>query len=89
MRELDDHVKEALQKRLVALEDHFQADCVFYYGPFFPSIEKRFREFIELLRNDGEKKERLVVSSILRVEVLRRSKNSWRSLGTTIPKSIL
>ncbi|MFA7345659.1 MAG: ATP-dependent Clp protease proteolytic subunit [Terrimicrobiaceae bacterium] len=61
MRELDDHVKEALQKRLVALEDHFQSDCVFYYGPFFPSIEKRFREFIELLRNDGVKKDRLVV----------------------------
>lgn len=61
MRELDDHVKEVLNKRLLALEDHFQGDCVFYYGPFFPSIEKRFREFIELLKNDGEKKERLVV----------------------------
>jgi hypothetical protein len=61
MRELDDHVKEALRKRLLALEDHLQGDCVFYYGPFFPSIEKRFREFIELLKSDGEKRNRLVV----------------------------
>lgn len=61
MQELDAYVKEALKKRLCDLEVHFQADCIFYYGPIFPSIEKRFREFVELLRSDGEKKNRLVV----------------------------
>ena len=61
MHELDNHVKEALHKRLAALEDHFQGDCIFYFGPLFPSIEKRFREFIEMLKNDGVKRNRLVV----------------------------
>ena len=61
MREFDTHVKETLQSRLKALEEHFVADCVFYFGPIFPSIEKRFREFIEMLRSDGEKKNRIVV----------------------------
>ncbi|MEM1157514.1 MAG: ATP-dependent Clp protease proteolytic subunit [Verrucomicrobiota bacterium] len=61
MRELDDYVKEALAKRLADLEAHFCSDCIFYYGPIFPSIEKRFREFIELLKNNGKPNSRLVV----------------------------
>ena len=61
MHELDVHVKETLKSRLAALEKHFEADCIFYFGPIFPSIEKQFREFIELLRRAGNPKERLVV----------------------------
>jgi hypothetical protein len=61
MREFDTHVKEILKGQLKAVEDHFDADCIFYFGPIFPSIEKRFREFIEMLRSDGEKKDRLGV----------------------------
>lgn len=48
-------------QRLDAIEKHFESDCIFYFGPLFPSIEKRFREFIELLKEDGEKRNRLVV----------------------------
>lgn len=61
MSKLDDHVKEALDKRLEPLEVHFDADCAFYYGPIFPSVEKRFREFIELLKADAGTKDRLAL----------------------------
>ena len=61
MREFDNTIKETLRQRLDALERHFEGDRIFYYGPLFPSIEKRFREFIEELREDGEKKKRLII----------------------------
>lgn len=61
MRELDDQVKQALSERVRALEAHFEADVIFFYGPIYPSIEKRFREFIDKLKLDGAAKDRLVV----------------------------
>jgi hypothetical protein len=53
MLEVDLQVKDALRAHLVALEDHFKADCIFISGPIYPSMEKRFREFIEKLLSDG------------------------------------
>jgi hypothetical protein len=50
MQELDRHIKEELNKRLDAVERHFEADCVFYYGPIFPGVENPFRTLVELLR---------------------------------------
>ena len=61
MQELDKQVKDLLNDRLAALEVYFDGDCIFYYGLIFPSVEKRFREFIELLQADGDKRERLIV----------------------------
>ena len=61
MRELDAQVKEALAQRVRSLEAHFSADVIFFYGPIYPSIEQRFREFIDQLKQDGAPKERLVV----------------------------
>ena len=61
MQELDKQVKDLLNDRLAALEEYFEGDCIFYYGLIFPSVEKRFREFIELLQDDGDKSERLIV----------------------------
>ena len=61
MQELDKQVKDLLNDRLVALEEYFDGDCIFYYGLIFPSVEKRFREFIELLQDDGDKRKRLIV----------------------------
>ena len=46
---------------MIELEKLFEGDCIFYFGPVFPAVEKKFRDFIEQLRNDGEKKSRLVV----------------------------
>ena len=61
MQELDKHVKDLLYERIVALEDYFKGDCIFYYGVIFPSLEKRFREFIELLQADDANRKRLIV----------------------------
>ena len=52
MQELDKHVKDLLNERIKALEKNFQGDCIFYYGVIYPLIEKRFRDFIELLQED-------------------------------------
>lgn len=49
MLEVDDYVQKSLTTRLTALEDHFEGDCVFYYGAIFPSIERAVREFMEAL----------------------------------------
>ena len=61
MHELDKQVKEHLQARVVELEGYFEGDCIFFFGPIFPSLEKRFREFLELLKADGDARHRLVV----------------------------
>jgi hypothetical protein len=61
MQELEKHVKELLNTRIAAIEKHFNGDCIFYDGPIFPSLEKRFREFIELLQDNGGNHKRLIV----------------------------
>lgn len=61
MQELEKYVKELLNTRIAVIEAHFDGDCIFYYGPIFPSLEKRFREFIELLQDDGGEHKRLIV----------------------------
>lgn len=54
-------MKEELNKRLEALEAHFDADVVFYYGEIHPALAKTFRDFIERLRDVAEPKERIVI----------------------------
>lgn len=61
MREFDTQIKESAKQRLIALEDHLNADVMFYFGPIFPSAEKRFREFIEALKCDGENRGRICI----------------------------
>jgi len=61
MRELDDQVRETLKSRVEAVEQQLEGDCIFYYGPIFPTVEKRFREFIEKLRKNGTPRNRLIV----------------------------
>ncbi len=61
MKVFDSTIKDTLTKRLVALETHFSADVVFYYGEIHPAFAKAFRDFIEKLRDVDEPKDRLVV----------------------------
>lgn len=61
MREFDNQVRETLRDRVIAVEKQMDGDAIFCYGPIFPSLEKRFRDFIEQLKDDGSKKERLLV----------------------------
>ena len=61
MQELDKHVKDLVGERLEKIEEHFEADCIFYYGPIVPSIKSTFRDFVELLRQDDDKRKRLII----------------------------
>ena len=45
MQALDSHVKDHLKDRVLALENYFSGDCIFYYGLLYPPAEKKFREF--------------------------------------------
>ncbi|MEX0715429.1 MAG: hypothetical protein WD066_02525 [Planctomycetaceae bacterium] len=61
MREFDKQILEIARDRIVAIEDHLQADAVFFYGPIFPSLEKTFRDFIENLRADDSGRQRVAI----------------------------
>lgn len=51
MREFDNHIRDTAKGRILDLEAGLDADVALYFGPIFPSIEKRFRDFIEELKN--------------------------------------
>lgn len=51
MREFDTHIKETARDRILDLEKTLDADVALFFGPIFPSVEKRFRDFIEDLRD--------------------------------------
>jgi hypothetical protein len=61
MQLFDNTVKEILSDRLQELESHFGADVVFYYGEVHPALAKLFRDFIEKLAQEKNKKDMLVV----------------------------
>lgn len=54
-------VHEVLNERLAALERHFGANVIFYFGDIDPSYIKVFRDFIERLKADPAARDRLVV----------------------------
>ncbi len=57
----DSTLHEILNERLNKLEQHFNADVIFYYGPIADSLEKPFRDFIEDLKSDSTKHETLCI----------------------------
>lgn len=61
MNILTDAIKEELNRRLVDLENFFDSDVIFYYGPIEPELIKIFRDFIENLREGPVKKEKLTL----------------------------
>lgn len=65
MQTLDDSVRVTLKDRLEAIEKYFDADAVFFFGPIYPGVEKRFRDFIEPLRHDGAEKGRSRLVALL------------------------
>lgn len=54
-------INEVLNERLTALEKHFDADVIFYFGDIDPRYIKVFRDFIERLKADPAARDRLVV----------------------------
>ncbi|NTV67226.1 MAG: serine dehydrogenasease [Chlorobaculum sp.] len=61
MREFDDWVRKTAKENILAIEDHLTADVIFFYGPIYPSLEKKFRDFIEQLKSDNSARNRLAV----------------------------
>ena len=54
-------IKTVLNNRLQDLEKYFDADVIFYYGAMHPSVGKTFRDFIENLVIESNKKDTLVI----------------------------
>lgn len=57
---LDDQIHRLLQERLKALEDHFQADVLTYFGPF-EGGESSFLKIIEELADERDKKDKIFI----------------------------
>lgn len=57
---LDDQIHTLLQEKLKALEDHFQADVLTYFGPF-EGGEISFLKIIEELVEDLDKKDKIYI----------------------------
>lgn len=61
MQIFDSTIKEILNERLSKLEDHFDANVIFYYGEIHPYYEKQFRDFIEKRKDANDAKNRLTI----------------------------
>lgn len=57
----DQTIKELLDQRLSAIENHFDADAISLLGPIHPALIKLFRDQIEKLRMVDNPKDRLVI----------------------------
>jgi hypothetical protein len=57
---LDDQIHKLLEQRLNALEEHFQADVLTYFGPF-EGGESSFLKIIEELAEDPNKKDKIYI----------------------------
>jgi len=52
MLEFDKWIRAIADNKIKEIEKHLSADAIFCYGPIYPSLEKRFRDFIEQLSAD-------------------------------------
>ena len=52
---------EILNKRLGELENHFDSDFLFYYGPITDSLDKPFRDLVEELKAEPDTKDTLFI----------------------------
>lgn len=57
----DSTLHEILNKRLGELENHFDADFLFYYGPITDSLDKPFRDLVEELKAEPDTKDTLFI----------------------------
>ncbi|MHB8562390.1 MAG: SDH family Clp fold serine proteinase [Acidiferrobacteraceae bacterium] len=58
---LDQAIFRHLSEAVSALERHFEADLVYYYGVTHPAFLKNFRDLLENLVDDSNKRPRLVI----------------------------
>jgi hypothetical protein len=57
----DSTLHEILNTRLGELENHFDADFLFYYGPITDSLDKPFRDLVEELKAEPDTKNTLFI----------------------------
>lgn len=57
----DSTLHEILNERLNKLEDYFNADFLFYYGPITDSLDKPFRDLIEELKREQDSRNTLFI----------------------------
>lgn len=58
---VDTAIKNSLSNSLNKLEEYLKSDVIFYYGAIEPSVEKIFRDFIELLKKDNNNQNKLSI----------------------------
>ena len=61
MHEFDSHIQETARERIRDLESHLDSDVILFDGPIYPSLEKRFRDFIEDLQEDEQSRDRIAI----------------------------
>jgi hypothetical protein len=61
MRSFDDHIRNSLKERVTKLEEFMNADVIFFYGPIYPKVEKIFRDFVEKIKANSPKRDRIAV----------------------------
>ena len=61
MATVHETIKADLNKKLLELETHFNADFISYYGPIVSGLENIFLDRIEELAADADKKEKLCI----------------------------
>lgn len=54
MRIFDEHIKNTLKERVEKLEDYFNSDVTFFYGPIYPPLEKIVRDFLEKIKSESK-----------------------------------
>jgi len=54
MQVLHRNIRDLLNDKLLALENHFRSDVIFYFGEIHPAYLKTYRDFIEKLKNDND-----------------------------------
>jgi Serine dehydrogenase proteinase len=58
---MESGIQELLNGKLNVIEEHFDADCLFFYGPIGMPIEKLFRDALERFKSEKSTKTRLVI----------------------------
>lgn len=61
MSNFDRQIRDRLRQQAIAIEQELDGDVMFFYGPIYPDVQGHFREFIERLRNDADRRDRLIV----------------------------
>ncbi len=94
---LKETIQENLNDKLRAIENEFEADVIFFYGPIYNALEKVFRDFIEDITDDSEfDRKRLVVilntpgGSAETVEILVKIiRNHYTEVYFVVPDSAM